>query len=309
MTAVPSLDVVIVNWNAGPLLGRCLGALREARTGAFPLSRVVVVDNASTDGSVDGLDAFDLPLTVIRNSANRGFAAACNQGARGSTADALLFLNPDAYVTAESLRVPVDYLARHDDTGVVGIQVRDETGHIARTCARQPTPGVIAARILGLDVLLPGRVPSLFLTEFDHAHNRDVPHVIGAFYMVRRELFERLGGFDERFYVYLEDLDLSVRVGRAGYRIHFLADAHVTHTGGGTSDAIKATRITYSLHSRILYGFKHFSWPVAALLALGTLIVEPLPRLARAVARGSAAEVRDTCVGFARLWRRTLGLP
>ena len=84
----------------------------------------------------------------------------------------------------------------------------------------------------------------------------------------------------------------------------FLADTHAEHTGGGTSDQVKASRIAYSLHSRIRYGFKHFGPAMAPLLAAGTLVIEPFPRLARAIARGSVSEARDTCVGFARLWRR-----
>ena len=309
MNAMISLDIVIVHWNAGALLRHCLEALPAALDGSFTLQRVVVIDNASTDGSLLGLEALSLPVVIIRNAANRGFGAACNQGAAASTADCLLFLNPDAYVTARSLSRPMGWLAapEHRDTGVIGIQLRGEDGSIARSCARAPTPGVIAARIVGLDVLFPGRVPSLFLTEWDHATSREVPHVIGAFYAIRRPLFEQLRGFDQRFFVYLEDLDLSVRVRQAGFHIYFLADAYVEHTGGGTSDAVKATRIAYSLHSRILYGYKHFNWFVATLLAVGTLVVEPVPRVARAVARGSWAELRDTCLGFARLWSRVLG--
>ena len=101
----PSLDVIIVNWNAGPLLRRCLTALTEARSPSFTLARVVVVDNASSDGSLDGLSDLSLPLQIVRNASNRGFGAACNQGAAGSTSDFLLFLNPDVYVTVNALSV------------------------------------------------------------------------------------------------------------------------------------------------------------------------------------------------------------
>jgi N-acetylglucosaminyl-diphospho-decaprenol L-rhamnosyltransferase len=304
--SAPSLDIVIVNWNAGELLYRCLSALPAALDGSLTLSRVVVVDNASSDGSLDRLSTLPLPLTIVRNTTNRGFGAACNQGSQGSSADYLLFLNPDVYVGRDSLSVPIAFLSEpaHADVGAAGIQLRDARGTISRSSARVPTPGTIAARILGLDVLFPGRVPSLFLTTWDHASTRELEHVIGAFYVIRRPLFEELGGFDERFFVYLEDLDLSVRVRQHGWRIYYLADAHAEHTGGGTSDAIKARRIAYSLHSRIQYGFKHFGPAAGLLLALGTLVVEPGPRLGRALARRSVSEVRDTCLGFAHLWGR-----
>jgi N-acetylglucosaminyl-diphospho-decaprenol L-rhamnosyltransferase len=309
MTRLPTLDVIIVNWNAGALLRRCLEALSRARQESFRLERVIVVDNASTDGSATGLGDVDLPLTILTNDVNRGFAAACNRGAAASAADYLLFLNPDAYVNAESLSVPVAYLdaAEHQDIAVVGIQMRDHSGRISQSSARMPTAAIIAARIVGLDVLFPARVPSLFLTEWDHATTRQLDHVIGACYFIRRRVFESLNGFDERFFVYFEDLDLSKRVADGGGRIVYLASVFAEHTGGGTSDAIKARRLAYSLHSRIQFGYKHFGWAAATALAAGTLLIEPLPRLVRAVVRRSATEVRDTCLGFMYLWQRVLG--
>jgi len=304
----PSLDIVIVNWNAGALLRRCLMALPGALGPSFVLNRVVVVDNASSDGSLDGVETLPLPITVLRNVSNRGFGAACNQGAAGSTANYLLFLNPDVYVKPDSLSAPLAFLSDrgHDDVGLLGIQLRDAQGTVARSSARIPTPATIGARILGLDALFPQWVPSLFLTDWDHESTRELHHVIGAFYLVREGLFKELGGFDERYFVYLEDLDLSVRVRGRGWRIFYLAGVHAEHTGGGTSDSVKALRIAYSLHSRILYGYKHFGFGAATLLAVGTLVIEPVPRLVRALARGSLVEFRDTCLGFAHLWRRVL---
>jgi GT2 family glycosyltransferase len=309
MTARPSLDIITVNWNAGPLLRRSLASISSALDPSFVLERVVVVDNDSRDDSLSRLDTDRLPLAIIRNSENRGFGAACNQAAADSTADYLLFLNPDAYLNAASLAVPVRFMeeSRHADVGIVGIQLRDAAGRIMRSSARTPTPVLFAARALGLDVLLPGRAPTLFPTDWDHADSRELDHVIGAFYLVRRTLFEALQGFDERFFVYLEDLDFSVRARRAGWRVYYLADAHAEHVGGGTSDAVKASRIAYSLESRIQYGFKHFSVPAAVVLAVLTLAVEPLSRLVRAISRGGIAEVQDTCRGFVELWGRVLG--
>jgi GT2 family glycosyltransferase len=306
MTPPPSLDIVIVNWNAGDLLRRCLASLPAALDPSFTLASVVIVDNASADGSLEGLAALPLPLTIVRNATNRGFAAACNQGAAAGHADYLLFLNPDVVVGRRALSVPLRFLENpaNGDAGVAGIQLRDAVGRVARSCARQPTPAMFWARIIGLEAIAPSLVRPWLMTDWDHASTRDVDHVIGAFYVIRRRLFERLRGFDERFFVYLEDLDVSVRARASGSRVVFLADAHAEHTGGGTSDQVKASRIAYSLHSRIRYGFKHFGPATAALLAVGTIVIEPFPRLARALARGSASEARDTCVGFARLVRR-----
>jgi GT2 family glycosyltransferase len=126
--------------------------------------------------------------------------------------------------------------------------------------------------------------------------------VMGAFYLIRGSLFRQLGGFDERFFVYLEDLDLSLRVHWVGSRIHYLADTRAFHKGGGSSEQVKARRLFYFLRSRILYGFKHFHWLTSILLMVGTLILEPWSRLALAAARRSPSAARETLGGFAALW-------
>ena len=264
-----------------------------------------MVDNASTDGSADGLEALSLPLTVIRNDENLGFGAACNQGARGSAADYLLFLNPDTRLMRNSISVPVRFMERSENQaiGVCSIPLIGEDGQVSRTCTRLPAPRHFFAKILGLDRLSPGRFPSHFMTEWDHAESRDVDHVIGAFYLIRRSLFERLSGFDARFFVYLEDLDLSYRVHAAGARVFFLTDASAYHKGGGTSERVKATRLFYALRSRIQYGYKHFGWWGATSVMLATLLLEPFTRICLALTQRSFAPVKETLVGYAALWR------
>jgi GT2 family glycosyltransferase len=300
----PSLDIIIVNWNAGRQLHDCLTSLGAVDRRGFTLSRVVVVDNASTDGSPDGLAEGNLPRTVIRNGENRGFAAACNQGAAGSEADYLLFLNPDTRVLPPSLARPLHFLQQSEngEVGICGIQLVDEAGQVSRTCARFPKPGHFVVKMLGLDYLLPRFFQSHLLLDWDHADSRAVDHVIGAFFLVRRCVFEALGGFDERFFVYLEDLDFSFRARKAGWRSFYLADAQAYHKGGGTSEQVKATRLFYALRSRVLYGYKHFGFAAATLLALGTLVVEPLARLMRAAIHRSGREALETVHGVARLW-------
>lgn len=291
-----SVDIIIANWNSGRQIYECLKSITNAEKSGFRLSRVVVIDNASTDGSADGLQDLNLPLTLICNNVNRGFAAACNQGAAGSKADYLLFLNPDTRLSEDSLAVPIAFMERPENQhiGIVGIQLIDDEGRVSRTCARFPTPGQFFAKMLGLDRLFPRVFPSHFMNEWDHRDSREVDHVMGAFFLVRRPLFEMLNGFDERFFVYLEDLDLSFRARQLGWSSFYLAAAQAYHKGGGTSEQIKAKRLFYSLRSRILYGYKHFSRVGATMLMLGTLIVEPLSRMVLGAARGSWKEIIET---------------
>jgi GT2 family glycosyltransferase len=300
------LDIIIVNWNAGKQLYECLKSIEAAHRDGFKLNRVVVVDNASTDGSADCLDNIDIPLAVIRNAQNRGFAAACNQGAKGSISDYLLFLNPDTRLFEDSLIKPLVFMEQPENhkIGIVGIQLLDETGRISRTCARFPTPSMFFSKMLGLNMLFPRYFPSHFMSEWDHGETREVDQVMGAFFLIRRQLFEPLGGFDERFFVYFEEVDLSRRAYNKGWKTIYLADAQAFHRGGGTSEQVKATRMFYSLRSRILYGYKHFGWFSATLLMAGTLFLEPLSRLALAtIGRRSVREAKETIKGYAMLWR------
>jgi len=140
------------------------------------------------------------------------------------------------------------------------------------------------------------------MAEWPHDITRDVDHVIGAFFLVRRSLFESLGRFDERFFVYLEDLDFSYRARQAGWRSVYLANAQAFHAGGGTSHQVKARRLFYSLRSRLLYAAKHFSKSGAALVFLATLLLEPLSRSAWALMRRSLPSLKETWQGYGMLW-------
>jgi len=298
-----SLDIIIVNWNAGTQLEECLYSIRLAARNGFELLRVVVVDNASSDGSASPLEARELPLTVLRNDTNRGFAAACNQGAQGSQASYVLFLNPDCTLFQDSLDKPIHYLEQpeHAGVGIAGIQLLHPEGGVSRSCARFPTPGHLISAALGLVHLSPLHFPDHRMTNWNHLGTRQVDHVIGAFMLIRRPLFEQLGGYDERFFVYLEDLDLSLRTAELGFTSVYLASAAALHQGGGCSDQAKAMRLFYSLRSRIIYCRKHFAWAPAAGLMAATLLLEPFSRLAYATTRGGVREIGETVKAYAML--------
>lgn len=298
------LDIIIVNWNAGRQLRDCLEAIVSAGRDGFSLGHVVVVDNASSDGSLDGLDLLSLPLNIIRNSVNRGFGAACNQGAAVCGAHYLLFLNPDTKLFENSLAVPLAFMEdeANQDVGICGIQLIDEDGVVSRSCYRFPTTGRLVAQAIGLDKLLGLTHLGLHMQEWDHQVSREVEQVIGAFFLVRHGLFASLGGFDERFFLYFEEVDFSFRARKAGWKSFYLTEAKTFHEGGGTTSQIKATRLFYSLRSRLLYCFKHLSLSKAWVLAGVTLLVEPISRVTLCLVRGDGRGVVDILQGGWRLW-------
>ena len=301
--AALKLDIVIVNWNTGSLLRECVGSIGTARMPEdAQINAVVIVDNASSDGSHLDLPAITPPMRVIVNENNRGFAAACNQGAATCRGDLILFLNPDTRLFAESLLGPIEYLrgAGNERVGIVGIQLLDGQGRVSRTCARFPRLRQYAAMSLGIDRVFPRL--GHFMREWDHGDTRTVEQVIGAFFMTRRPLFERLGGFDERFFVYLEEVDFSLRALQAGWRSVYLAQAQAYHMGGGSSGKARAHRLFYVLRSRLRFAGKHFTPAARLALWFVILVLEPLPRFLFLLLRGRREELGETVLGYRLLF-------
>ena len=298
-----SLDIIIVNWNSGQQLHHCLNSMVNLSLINFKFNQITIVDNASSDNSIRELEIFELPLQLMQNEINRGFAAACNQGACNSTSDYLLFLNPDTRLSLDSLIRPLEFLSKPNNVsiGIVGIQLLDDSGRVSRSCARFPTPEGLFFNMLALDRFFPTLFSTHFMTEWDHSNNRYVDQIMGAFFLVRRSLFEQLGGFDERFFVYFEEVDFALRARKAGWRSYFLAEAQAYHKGGGTSEQVKATRLFYFLRSRTLYCYKHFNWLKASCLLIATLLIEPLARVAWGIACFSLSQVTETLKGYAKL--------
>ncbi len=294
-------DIVIVNWNSGPQLAACL---RSIAVHGGAVASVVVVDNGSQDGS-DRVEAEDLPLELVRTGENLGFGRACNLGAKHGSAPFILFLNPDAELRPDTLGEALGWLhnPEHARTGALGVRLVDEDGHVHRHCARFPGWRSFVGQSLGLTTILRRWFPPIPMLDFDHATTARVDHVMGAFFLIRRGLFETLGGFDEDYFVYLEDLDLSRRIHRAGFDIQYLAEATAYHKGGGTSEQVKAHRLRYALNANMIYAAKHLSLPAAWLVAIVTLCIEPFARSVRALARRSLEEVRFTWQGFGMIYR------
>ena len=208
-------SVIVVNWNAGAALGRCLASLdADAATGA----EIVVVDNASEDGSTAAACAGRPWVRQLPQPANRGFAAGANAGAAVATGDVLVFLNPDAAVEPGAIHGLAATLLATPGAAIAGGGLRDETGRWQPGAARF---GVVAHLLLDTT---PGRLV---------ARGRRAPHrvdwVYGTFMAVRRSAFEALGGFDGAYFLYGEDLDLCHRAAAAGWTTIHVPDARATH--------------------------------------------------------------------------------
>lgn len=298
------ISIVIVNWNAGSQLADAVESILQHHHSL--VSMLVVVDNASSDDSLaraEALGNLPFPIQIIRNAQNLGFGVACNQGAALANSEYLLFLNPDAALYKNTLPKVLAYMQNpcNAKVGICSVQLLDEAGQISRTCARFPTALGFMAHATGLNRLFPRLGHTM--AEWQHDQTRQVDQVIGAFFLVRRNLFETLGRFDARFFVYMEDVDFSRRAHNAGWHSVYISSAQAFHVGNGTSRQIKARRLFYSLRSRLLYTFKHFNVLGVTAVLLATLFIEPLSRSVLAIARRSWTTLKETWVAYALLYR------
>jgi GT2 family glycosyltransferase len=301
---VPTLDVVIVTWNSEASLPHCLASLAASARTRFTFDRIVIVDNASSaaiwPGQYDGLPA----IALIANDRNRGFAAACNQGAEGSRADYVLFINPDAVVAPEALDRAVaafdEPSRRH--VAAIGLQLVDGRGAPQATCGRFLTFRAVFNQLTGLSLASPRRFRGFRMTDWDHRESREVDYVSAACTLLRRPVFAELGGFDEGFTVYLEDADFALRARRAGWRSLFLAGAIACHEGGWATGRDRAVRLAHAWRSLLVYSRKHFDPPRAVTLGLVTLTLAPLARLGEAVTHASGRELVNALAGYVRLY-------
>ncbi len=236
-----TVDIIIVAFNSGEFLDSCLDSI-GAGTPAGLAINVLVVDNASTDGTADRAEVRTEPwLRVKRNERNVGFAAAANIGIRETHGEYVLLLNPDTVLSPEAIGAAVTFLRETDDAAIVSPKLVLQDGSIDPGCHRGfPTPWASFTYLAGLEKLFP---KARLLNGY---HRWDLPldkvHAVdavsGAFMLFRRSLVDRIGLFDERFFMYAEDVDFCMRAKQAGGLVYYDPRQEVVHIKG-TSTGIK----------------------------------------------------------------------
>jgi GT2 family glycosyltransferase len=266
------------------------------------IGKVIIVDNGSEDGS-ENLKIESSRVLLIKNHVNYGFAKSCNIGARHGQSEYVLFLNPDTVLEPNTLNKTINYMQkdRNKMVGISGIQLCYEDGKVARHSSRFPSSFSFFMRSSGLHKIFLSL--DHVLTEWNHLDTREVPHVIGAYFFVRKKLFNSLNGFDERFFVYLEDLDFSLRAHKLGFKTHFISTIKSVHIAGGTSRQIKAKRLFYSLRSRIIYSYKHFNFFSATLILMSVIFIEPISRILLSIKNLSLISITNLIKSYILLFK------
>jgi GT2 family glycosyltransferase len=271
-TRAHRVSVVIVVWNAKTYVLECLESLREHCAGVY--SEVIVVDNASSDGTPDMVAERFPEFQLIRNSENLGFARANNTGMSQCTGEYVCLVNSDVKFTSDCITPMLDYLAGHADVGMVGPQMLGANGEVRRSTMRFPTVWNSFSRALGLDVLFKGsRVfGGMMMSDFDHRKTGEVEVLNGWFVLARRSAIERVGLFDPQFFMYGEDVDWSYRFHQEGQKLVFFAETGAIHYGGASS-AQAPVRFHLELYRATWqYWRKHRGW-LAQRAFLATVVI------------------------------------
>ncbi|NOY52868.1 MAG: glycosyltransferase family 2 protein [Deltaproteobacteria bacterium] len=261
------LSILIVSYNTRELLLHCLEGIFRV-DGRLTLE-VIVIDNASKDGSADTVARSYPQVHLIQNAENRGFAQAVNQGLRASSGRNRLLLNPDAVAERKTLEAMADYLDHHSETGAVGVQLLHEDGRLQNSIASFPT---LATELLNkslLTRLFPHRFPG---KNRPFEGPMEVESLIGACMMVKGKVIQSVGLLDERYFFFLEETDWCLRMRRAGWKIVFLPELRVPHLQGkSASRNLTAARIEY-YRSRYRFFILHRGRTATALLRGGLIV-------------------------------------
>jgi N-acetylglucosaminyl-diphospho-decaprenol L-rhamnosyltransferase len=266
------LSVIIVNYRVPYFLELCLHSVRKALEGLD--AQVIVVDNHSADGSVDLLRPLFPEVNWIVNTENTGFARANNQALKQSTGDYVLFLNPDTIVPEDFARKCLVFIGSVAHPGGLGVRMIDGSGRFLKESRRGfPSPWVAFCKMSGLTALFPRsrRFAQYYLGYLPRDQTTPAPVLSGACLWVSRSALEKTGSFDENFFMYAEDIDLSYRLEKAGYANYYFPDITIIHfKGESTSKDISYIRQFYK--AMLQFHRKHFQLSAFSRAAIGTAI-------------------------------------
>ncbi|HEY5095538.1 MAG TPA: glycosyltransferase family 2 protein [Candidatus Eremiobacteraceae bacterium] len=264
---MPKVSVIVVSFNAADELDACLRSLAALpEVMADPgFAQVIVSDNGSADDSVARARAAYPGAIVVENGANFGFAKGCNIGARRALAPVLFFFNPDARAKPGLLANAVAYLDANPGVAMCGCKVLNEDGTAAESCGEFDTwwQAFLRSSALGDLPMFAKQANGYALRQWDYASERDVDLVIGAAMFIRADVFKTLGGFDERYFLYHEEIDFAHRLRDAGLRLVYLPQCVAVHGGekGGSKKTWGAAGVLgWRQRSRRLYWIKRHGY-------------------------------------------------
>ncbi len=262
------LSIVIVNYNVKYFLEQCLHSVRRAIEGTD--SEVFVVDNNSVDGSVTMIQEKFPDVITIANKENSGFSKANNQAIKKARGEYILLLNPDTIVEDDTFAKVIQFMDEHPDAGGLGVKMLDGKGNFLPESKRGlPTPAVAFYKIFGLSRLLPkskifGKYHLGFL---DKERTHEIEILSGAFMLLRKSVLNEIGLLDETFFMYGEDIDLSYRITKAGYKNYYFPETRIIHYKGESTKKSSVNYVVVFYNAMAIFAKKHFSTKNARLFS------------------------------------------
>lgn len=254
------LSVIIVNYNVKHFLEQCLHSVLRASRNLQ--CEVIVVDNNSVDGSVALVRDKFPQVKLIVNQDNAGFSRANNQGILAAGGEYILLLNPDTVVQEDSFEKTIAFMDHNPEGGALGIKMFDGKGKFLPESKRGlPTPAVAFYKIFGLAALFPSskKFGQYHLTYLDKDQTHEVAILSGAFMLIRKKVLDQIGLLDETFFMYGEDIDLSYRITKAGYRNYYFADSSIIHYKGESTKKSSVNYVLVFYRAMVIFARKHFS--------------------------------------------------
>jgi len=265
------LSIVIVNWNVKDLLRDCLQSLFDSLLSMPDLTtEIIVVDSASSDGSLHMVREEFPQVQLIAGEENLGYAGGNNAGAAAAAGRYIFLLNPDTVVQPDALPRLVAYMDAHPAVGGLGPQLLWPNGEVQSSRRRFPTPGSLFWESTLLDQWFPHNrhAQRYHFADQSPGHTQAVDWVVGAALLIRAEAWQQVGPLDENYFMYFEETDWCRRAVPAGWEIHYLPEAKVTHFEGKSSEQVVAARALRFQRSKLRYTRKYFGWGWAATLHL-----------------------------------------
>jgi GT2 family glycosyltransferase len=253
------LSVVIVNYNVRYFLEQCLKSVRKASENIS--CETFVVDNNSADGSCSMVSISFPEVHLIRNSENEGFSAACNQAIRQSKGDYILLLNPDTVVEEDTFARCLSFMKSHPDAGAIGVKMLNGNGRLHPESKRAlPTPSSAFFKISGLSGLFPrsGIFNRYYLGHLNSSETTEADVLSGAFMFIRREALDKTGLLDETFFMYGEDIDLSYRIIKAGFKNYYFPDVKIIHYKGESTPKGELNNTIHFYRAMLIFIGKHY---------------------------------------------------
>ena len=253
------LSIIIVSYNVKHLLKQAIDSLLFAAKGID--SELFIVDNASKDGTIDFLKEIYPEITLLANTANVGFAVANNQAITQAKGEYVLVINPDTVTQPDVLIKALSFVDNHPDGGSLGVRMLDGNGKFLPESKRGlPTPWVSFSKLSGLYKVFPksktfNRYYMGWVNEFE---TQEVDVLTGAFMLLRKSALEKIGLFDEHFFMYGEDVDLSYRLTLAGYKNYYFPEVYITHFKGQSTNKLSLRYIKSFYGSMFIFAKKYF---------------------------------------------------